>query len=380
MKPPLLEKIHHDTHKRESSSLFRTLPEYCFNAGIDLASNSYLDLHNNLTVKKSAVELAENCFCGNLASRLIAQNSPLYEKLEKELADWKDTESALLFNSGYAANTGMIQALCGRHTDIFCDKLNHASIIDGCRLSGGRLVRYRHNDMADLERLLKKSDKAEKMIISDSVFSMDGDRAPLENICELGEKYGCVIMVDEAHATGIFGTSLSGLVEKTGMENRVHIRIGTLSKAVAGLGGFFAGSDMLKKHLVNNARSLIYSTGLPHTVLAYDLAAVQYIRRNSHIGVQLLKLADKFRSKLNETGFDCMKSSTQIVPVRVNGSEKALALSNYLKENGITAPAIRPPTVPEGTERIRFSLHLGIDSEDIEKIVRLMKTWEKQNG
>lgn len=380
MKPPLLEKITEYVAKRKSDFLFRELPPCGSDFRIDMSSNSYLALQNSPAVKKDAAELTGDLLSGNLASRLIAQTSPLYQQLELELADWKNTESALVFNSGYAANTGILQALCGRHTDIFCDKLNHASIIDGCRLSGARLVRYSHNDMNDLERLLNKSTSAEKVIVTDTVFSMDGDRAPLEEICGLGEKHGCVVMVDEAHATGIFGAGGSGIVEESGTGERVHIRVGTLSKAVSGLGGFFAGSREIKSFLVNSARSLIYSTGLPHSVLAYDLAAVRHIRSCSHLGKSLLELADRFRLELTEAGFNCMNSSTQIVPVRMNSSQEAIALSSHLKTQNVFAPAIRPPTVPKGAERIRFSVHLGLSIDILKEIVSIMKKWKKTHG
>lgn len=381
MNPPLLDRISHDCAKRVSGSLLRTLPIYNPDTATDLSTNSYLALQKFESISREAAQLTNNQVSGNLASRLIAQTSPLYAELERELADWKKTESSLIFNSGYTANVGIIQALCTRHTDIFCDKLNHASIIDGILLSGGRLLRYRHKDMKDLERQLSLSTTPHKLIVTDTIFSMDGDRAPLEEICELGRRFGCVVMVDEAHATGIFGLHASGIVERTGTAQGVHVRIGTLSKAIAGLGGFFAGNREIRDFLVNNARSFVYSTGLPHSVLAYNLAAVRFIRRNPHLGKELLDLATDFRNDLTDAGFDCMGSTTQIVPVRMNSSREALCLSAFLKENGISAPAIRPPTVPKGSERIRFSVHLGLGASDLDRIVKLMVGWRsKKNG
>jgi 8-amino-7-oxononanoate synthase len=324
-------------------------------------------------VNDEAIRLCGYQLYGNMASRLISQSSPLYEQLERELADWKKCESALLFNSGYAANIGIIQAVCDRGTDIFCDRLNHASIINGCLLSRARLSRYRHNDMAHLEGLLRESSSDNKLIVTDTVFSMDGDVAPLADICELGKRYGCAVMVDEAHATGIFGENASGLVEEAGVENAAHIRMGPLSKAVAGLGGFFAGDREIRDYLVNNAGSLIYSTGLPHSVLAYNLAAVRYIRKNPHLGKSLLDKAEKLRQSLIDIGYDCMNSSTQIIPVLTSGPESALALSSFLRKNNIAAPAIRAPTVPGGKERVRFSVHSGIEDKEIKLISDLMK-------
>ena len=363
---PLIESLYEDNNRRKSDSIFRKTSTYNDEPSIDFSGNSYLNLQNCQEVTDNAIRLAGNQLFGNMASRLISQSSPLYDDLENELAGWKGCESALIFNSGYAANIGIIPAICNRNTDIFCDKLNHASIINGCLLSGAKLLRYRHNDMAHLEELLRGSSSAKKLIVTDSVFSMDGDRAPLADICELSERYGCAVMVDEAHATGIFGNHASGLVEEAGVESAVQIRMGTLSKAVAGVGGFFAGDKEIRDYLVNNAPSLIYSTGLPHSTLAYNLSAVRYIRKNPHQGKTLLDRAEKLRCILKEMGYDCMNSTTQIIPVLTGSAESALELSAYLKKNSITAPAIRTPTVPKGKERIRLSVHLGISNNDIE--------------
>ncbi|MBD3346761.1 MAG: aminotransferase class I/II-fold pyridoxal phosphate-dependent enzyme, partial [Chitinivibrionales bacterium] len=273
---PLYKRIESSLKGRRENELFRMTASPGQRALIDLSTNSYLNLHENSTVSKEASLLCSNRYSGNIASRLITTRSVLYEELEKEIADWKQTESALVFNSGYAANVGILQALCTRDTEVFCDRLNHASLIDGILLSRAKLNRYHHCNMDDLTRRLKESDSAEKLIVTDTVFSMDGDRAPLEQICELARKYSAIVMVDEAHATGVFGKTLSGLVEETGVHEGVDIRMGTLSKAVAGLGGFFAGTRVLRDYFVNHARSLIYSTALPHSILAHNLAAIRY--------------------------------------------------------------------------------------------------------
>ncbi|MDR2729021.1 MAG: 8-amino-7-oxononanoate synthase [Chitinispirillales bacterium] len=372
MSIPLLDALYEDNAKRQTSALFRKLPLYSKEPVVDFSTNSYLALQTNTRITEEALRVCGNKIYGNMASRLISQSSPLYEQLENELADWKGCESALLFNSGYAANTGIIQAVCDKKTEIFCDRLNHASIIDGCILSGAKFIRYRHNDMKHLRQLLSESSSSHKLIITDTVFSMDGDAAPLQDICELGQHFKCVVMVDEAHATGIFGKNASGIVEESGTEEGVHIRVGTLSKAVAGLGGFFAGSSDIKTFLVNNARPLIYSTGLPHSVLAYNIAAVRYIRNNPSIGKTLLEKAAQFRDALTSSGWDCMNCSTQIVPVLTGSAESALELSSFLKSNNVRVPAIRTPTVPKGKERIRFSVHLGIEDEDMEQVVGIM--------
>jgi 8-amino-7-oxononanoate synthase len=300
--------------------------------------------------------------------------------LEKKLAAWKDTEAALLFNSGYAANAGILQSLCTRDTEVFCDRLNHASIIDGIRLSGCRMQRYRHGDMADLKRLLAASKTPEKIIVTDTVFSMDGDCAPLADIVELAKRYSCCVMVDEAHATGIFGKNASGLVEKLGVAEAIAIRMGTLSKSVAGLGGFFAGSALLRDYFVNHARSLIYSTGLPHVALAFDLAAVRHIRAHPEEGAVLLQKANSFREKLHSLGLDTLTSTTQIIPCRTGDDAEALELSLFLRRLGIIAPAIRPPTVPKGSARIRFSVHLGFSADQEETVISALRKWKTRHG
>ncbi|MDG5815255.1 8-amino-7-oxononanoate synthase [Chitinispirillales bacterium ANBcel5] len=379
MIPAILDKTITDSRKRRDASLFRVIPQKRSVEGIDLSTNSYLALHNDKRLQREAHNLTKGIYSGNLSSRLLSQSSPLYDTVENEIAEWKGCESALLFNSGYAANTGLIAALCSRNSAIFCDRLNHASILDGCILSGARMQRYKHNDMNDLKERLKASTGAEKLIVTDTVFSMDGDTAPLADICQLAKEYGAAVMVDEAHATGIFGKTASGLVEESGTEDGVHIRMGTLSKAVGGLGGFFAGPAQLRDFFVNNARSLIYSTGLPQSVLAYDLCAIRFIRKNPALGKELRSEAKKFRSMLKSNGFDTMNSSTQIIPLVTNSSEKALSLSAYLRDNGVFAPAIRTPTVPVGTERIRMSLHCGITSDEIGKVLHLITEWKKHN-
>jgi 8-amino-7-oxononanoate synthase len=379
---PLHDRISDSLEKRKSGGLLRAIPDPLphHHHFVDFSTNSYCALHNDLDVADAAKQLTDGSFSGNLASRLIADTSPLAGALEAELAAWKHTECALLFNSGYAANTGVLQALCTRDTEVFCDRLNHASIVDGILLSGAKLNRYRHTDMADLRDRLKASGAKEKIIVTDTVFSMDGDRAPLADICELAVSHHCFVMVDEAHATGIFGASGSGLVEALGVADAVDVGIGTLSKTVAGLGGFFAGSRLLRDYFVNNARSLIYSTALPHSVIAFDLASVCFLRTHPELGSQLLIMAQEFRSRLRELGYDTGLSTTQIVPCIIGTEGAAMELSIFLRERGIIAPAIRPPTVPKNSSRIRFSVHLGLSTDDEAKLYAALKAWKVLHG
>ncbi|MGA2508529.1 MAG: 8-amino-7-oxononanoate synthase [Chitinispirillaceae bacterium] len=375
MHGPIADRLSRELNERRSSGLLRSLPEHQPHA-IDLSTNSYLALHLDAGVADEAQKLAGGALHGNLASRLVSETSPLAAELEAELADWEKTEAALLFNSGYAANVGILQAITTRDTEVFCDRLNHASIIDGLRLSGCRFHRYRHCDMADLKRLVAGSKAKEKIIVTDTVFSMDGDCAPLADIVELAKKFGCCIMVDEAHATGIFGENAGGIAEAMGVADAIDVRMGTLSKAIAGLGGFFIGTRLLRDYFVNHVRSLIYSTGLPHAALAFDLAAVRHIRANPGAGKALLQKAHDFRDKLRSLGYDTLTSTTQIVPCCIGNDLNTVELSGFLRERGITAPAIRPPTVPKGSSRVRFSINSGFTGEQENMVISALKDWK----
>jgi 8-amino-7-oxononanoate synthase len=346
---------------------------------VDLSTNSYCALHASDDVAAEARYLADNCFSGNLASRLIGTRSSLYPMLESELGEWEKSEAALVFNSGYCANLGIIQALCSRNTEVFSDRLNHASIIDGIRLSGASLSRYGHCDMVDLKKRLEASSKKERLIATDTVFSMDGDIAPLNDICDLARRFNCMVMVDEAHATGVFGDELCGCVEKFGLEKNIDVKMGTLSKAFAGLGGFFSGSGPIRDFLVNKARSLVYSTALPQSVLAHDLAALRQIRAHPEMGREILEKAKVLRDAARSLGFDTLNSESQIIPLVVGGEDVALRFSSFLREQGINAPAIRPPTVPGGASRVRISVHAGLSSEDINFVIECLGKWKKTN-
>ena len=360
---------------------FRFIPQFEQNRDfIDLSTNSYLSLHIKQSIAQSALELTASRLHGNLSSRLVSEQSPLFLELEREIAQWKGTECALLFNSGYAANIGILQAICNRETEVFCDRLNHASIYDGILMSGCKLNRFGHRDMADLQKRLSSSKSKEKLIVTDTIFSMDGDRAPLDDICSLAEKFDCMVMIDEAHAAGVFGRGGSGLADEDGVSDKIDIRMGTLSKAVAGLGGFFAGDSMLRDYFVNSCRSLIYSTGLPHQILAFNLAAIRFIRSEEEPGRQLLISAESFRNSLHEIGISTPGSTTQIIPCITGTDNAAVALSMYLRENGIICPAIRPPTVPEGTARIRISINSAFNSQQKEYVLKHLSIWKKKNG
>jgi len=376
----LYNRIVKELQQRREKHLFRRTAPYLSDACVDLSSNSYCNLQAVEEISEQALALCKGKISGNLASRLISSYSPLYEELEHEVAQWKKTEAALVFNSGYAANIGIIQAVASRSTEIYSDRLNHASIIDGIRLSGAVSMRYNHNDHQELARLLSRSNAQEKLIVTDTVFSMDGDMAPLQQICECARRFDCMVMIDEAHASGIFGKSLSGCAEMAGVEKDAAIRMGTMSKAIAGLGGFFAGDTTMRDYLVNHCRSLIYSTALPHVVLAYNLASIRYIRRHPELGPSVLSKAALLRKKLQEAGFDTQQSTSQIIPCMIGDEEKTVALSNRLFLSGFKVPAIRPPAVPAGTARLRFSVHNGISEQAINELCSLMSAWKEEQN
>lgn len=378
---PIYDRISRAILEREKKSLFRSIPEHIEQTNqIDLSTNSYLSLQFCSEIKNNTAALIENHYSGNLASRLVEEVSPLFGKLEKEICEWKETEAALIFNSGYAANLGIISSICSRDTEVFCDRLNHASIYDGIILSGCKLNRYRHNDMKDLKARLKQSVSKEKLIITDTIFSMDGDRAPISDICELAKQFNSMIMVDEAHAAGIFGPQGNGMAHEQGVADAIDIRMGTLSKAIAGLGGFFAGNKLLRDYFINHCRSLIYSTALPHCVLAFNLSSIRYIRKNPQIGKQLLKISQRFKESLQNIGYDTLNSTTQIIPCVTGNENEAIALSGFLRQYGIIVPAIRPPTVPSHSARLRFSVHLGFDEPQQDFVIDKLIKWKNQHG
>ena len=341
---------------------------------VDFSSNDYLGLSAHPDVVEAARETLERHGAGSGASRLMSGDLALHHQLEAAIAELKGKEAALLVNSGYQANTGLIPALTGRHDAIFADRLCHASLIDGALLSRARLFRYDHNDADHLRRLLEdhRDEFQNALIVTESVFSMDGDLAPLEDLAELKETHGCEMLVDEAHATGVFGPRGAGLVEARGLTDRVEFVMGTFSKALGGFGAYVAADWTDVDYLVNSLRSFIYSTALPPSVVASNLAAVKLCREGHADGAELLRRAERFRADLNETGFD-VRGESQIVPVMMGPSEEALGAGRELAERGFLAVPVRPPTVPRGEARLRISLcsaHTDRQLEDLKEALR----------
>jgi 8-amino-7-oxononanoate synthase len=302
------------------------------------------------------------------ASRLVSGNLASHEVLEGRLAAWTGQEAALLFSSGYAANAGLFGALLEAGDAVFSDALNHASIIDGCRLSRGRVGIYPHRDMTALDALLAQASSARRrLIVTDTVFSMDGTVAPLADLCELARKHRGILMVDEAHATGVFGARGSGLVEETGCADGVHVRVGTLSKALAAAGGFVAGHADMIHWLRHKARAWIFSTAHPPAVAAAATRAITLVSEEPHRRRELLARAADFRQALLQKGLDVAGATTQIVPIVVGAAPDAVAVSTRLAEAGLFVPAIRPPSVLRRllafcwpSERSRLSAPLSV--------------------
>ena len=320
-----------------------------------LCSNNYLGLATDERLKQAAREALETFGCGATGSRLISGNLEPYATLERELADWKGREAALVFPSGYQANLGTIPALAGPGDAIFSDALNHASLIDGCRLARAEVVVYNHCDAEDLERkLAARPPDRRKLILTESVFSMDGDLAPLEDLVFLAKKYGALLLVDEAHATGVFGPTGAGLVEEYGLQQQVDIQMGTFSKALGSLGGYIAGSRELIRYLIQKARSLIFSTGLPPAVVAASTAALRIARTEPERRAALWRNVRRLREGLTEIGFSLGPSQSQILPLILGEDRKTMAACRLLLKQGVFVQGIRPPSVPPGTARLRI--------------------------
>ena len=335
-----------------------------------LGSNNYLGLSVHPIVTEAAVTAARKYGTGASASRLMSGNCDLYTELESKIAKVKETEAALVFGSGYLANIGTIPVLAGDGDLILSDALNHASLIDGCRLSHATKQIYRHCDIEHLESLLTQSTKfRRRLIVTDGVFSMDGDIAPLPEICALADRYDAMVMVDDAHSFGVLGEKGGGTVEHFGLENRGVIQMGTLSKAVGGLGGYVAGSADLINFLVNRARSFIFTTGLPPATLAAASAALDVIRSTPELRQRLSSNVLLLKNALLEKGFELLPSETQILPLILGAADVASRFAEALLSHGVYAPAIRPPTVPEGTSRLRLSVIASHTPEDLETAV-----------
>jgi 8-amino-7-oxononanoate synthase len=341
---------------------------------LNFCSNNYLGLADDERIKRATIDAVSQHGFGAGASRLICGNTSAHILLEEKIARLKKTESALVFSSGYMANTGIIPALYDREDVILSDRLNHASIIDGILLSRATLKRYAHNDMQVLEEELKASGGFKKrLIVTDTVFSMDGDRANLKVIVDLARRYDAWVMVDEAHGFGVLGENGAGLVEEEGLNDQVAIQMGTLSKAVGCFGAYVAGSKALCEYLINHSRSFIYTTAMPASCAAAASEAIDIIVGEPERRAKVLANAQYLRQGLQALGFDTMHSTTPIIPILLKDSARALKVSQRLFEQGIFVQAIRPPTVPVNTARLRVTVMATHTRQDLDLFLNAMK-------
>ena len=351
-------------HKINNHNL-RTLKEYCPLDAVRvkrddkeylmMASNNYLGLTFDPRVIEGAVKGAQQYGTGSGGSRLVSGTFPLFTELERSLAKFKNTEKALVFNTGYMANVGTISAVADKNTIIFSDALNHASIIDGCRLSRGTVKTYSHCDIDELKYLLKQVDRnTRKLIVTDGVFSMDGDIAPLDKLYELSRDYNALLMVDDAHATGTIGNG-HGTAAYFNLEKEIDIQLGTLSKSLGSVGGYVAGNSTIIDYLVNTSRSFIFSTALSPADIGAALGALHIIDSDPSVLERLQDNVGYMSNRLNSMGIYAT-DDTPIFPILIGKNEDTLAVSNYLYEAGIIGTAIRPPTVPVGESRIRLTV------------------------
>jgi 8-amino-7-oxononanoate synthase len=337
-----------------------------------LCSNNYLGLADHPRLREAAAKAAMRLGTSAGASRLISGSMSIHAELEGRLAEFKGTEASLLFGSGYLANTGAIAALAQQGEVVFSDELNHASIIDGCRLAGAETFVYRHADPEHLAWGLRGAGDRASLIVTDGIFSMDGDIAPLEELTELAQRYRCRLMVDEAHATGCIGPGGRGSVAAAGLSDEVDVIVGTLGKALGAYGAYVCGSSELTEFMINTARPFIFSTALPPPAVAAASAALELLTKQPDRVERLRRNAATLREDLREEGLEPLGSDTQIVPLLIGEADDAMALCERLLEQGVFAQAIRPPTVPAGTCRLRLTAMATHSITDLREAARLI--------
>jgi 8-amino-7-oxononanoate synthase len=337
-----------------------------------LCSNNYLGLADHPRVRQAAADAAERFGAGAGASRLISGNMSIHERLERRLADFAGYEAALLFGSGYLANLGTVSALVGHGQVVFSDELNHASLIDGCRISRAERFVYRHRDLEHLAWGLQKAGDRGALIVTDAIFSMDGDVAPISGLVEVAQRNGCRLLVDEAHAIGSLGPDGRGAVAEAGLEGEVDLVIGTLGKTLGSYGAYVCASAEVVELLTNVARPFIFSTALPPPAAGAAIAALGILESQPGMVEHLRLNGDTLREALAQSGLDAGPSRTQIVPIVVGDAANAMALCERALERRVFAQAIRPPTVPEGTSRLRLSVMANHRPNDLRAAARVI--------
>jgi len=380
----------HDLAQITQAGLYRNLREISSATGprviIDgktvllMASNDYLGFCSHPAIKKAARDAISLWGTGAGASRLISGNISLFRELEKHLASLKKTEDALVFSTGYMANIGLLSAVGEAGDVIYSDELNHASIIDGCRMSSAHVEIFPHKDTARLASLLKQGHQfRRRIIVTDGVFSMDGDLAPLPRLVELARDHAAMIIVDDAHATGVLGNRGGGTAEHFGLEGKCDIVMGTLGKALGCLGAFVAGSRELREFLINRARPFIFTTALPPSVVASALEALSLLDKEPEWRKALWENVDFFKHGLRERGFNTLDSATPIIPIIVGEARRTVSISESLFQKGLFIQAIRPPTVPEGSSRLRVTVTAAHTKEDLAWALEVLETVCKQH-
>jgi 8-amino-7-oxononanoate synthase len=337
---------------------------------INFCSNDYLGLASHPDISLALKQAADLYGTGSGASHLVSGHSVVHQKLEEQLAEYSGRPRALLFSTGYMANMGAINALVGRRDLVLQDQLNHASLLDGGRLSQADFKRYKHVDMASLEQRLEQSSAERKLIVSDGVFSMDGNLAPLSEISTLAKKHNAWLMVDDAHGVGVLGPQGGGLVEQLGMNlKQVPVLVGTLGKSFGTFGAFVAGSEALIETLIQFSRSYIYTTALPPAVAAATLASLKIVRQESWRRDKLVQLVTRFRRGAEQIGLQLGASNTPIQPVLINNDAKVMQVGQSLRDAGFLVGAIRPPTVPVGTGRLRITFSADHSEEQVDQLL-----------
>jgi 8-amino-7-oxononanoate synthase len=375
----LLAELQAGLRELESRSQRRTLVEI---TGVNLCSNDYLGLAHHPGLKQTVAEsMLKAARIGGTGSRLLSGHAAVWNELEGEFAAFAGSDAALYFGSGYAANLGLLTSLANKNDVIFSDALNHASIIDGIRLSGARKIIYPHVDLNALESAMKEnqSKPGRKFIITETVFSMDGDVAPLDAIVALAERYGGSVIVDEAHATAVHGRQGRGIAAQLLTDGRVLATVHTCGKALASAGAFVCGPALLREHLVNHARTFIFSTAMP-PYMAEQIRAALRLAAGMDIGrAELLSRSQHFARSLQRDDWETLATTTQIVPAVIGANDAAVAAGEYLQRLGFAVRAIRPPTVPPGTARLRFSVTHKISAAELEKLAATLRNWRVQS-
>ncbi|MGN6369537.1 MAG: 8-amino-7-oxononanoate synthase [Phycisphaerae bacterium] len=340
---------------------------------LQFCTNNYLGLATDPEVLDAARDALSRYGAGAGASRLVAGSMALHHELEEALARFKRTERALLFPTGFMANLAVLTTFAGQSDLVVSDKLNHASLLDAAKFSGAESRTFPHRRYERAEELLQRKDAATRFLVTDSVFSMDGDLADLPAACAAAGRTGALVIIDEAHGTGILGPRGAGLAELQGVEEQIDVTVGTLSKALGSIGGFVCGDADVIEMLINAARSFIYTTALPPASAGAALAALRIVQREPHRRQRVLALAARIKQALLDMGFQCGESASPIIPVILGEPGAALAAADYLRDRGIWVPAIRPPTVPRGSARLRISLMATHTDADVEQLLHAMR-------